>query len=77
MSVTVWSIGEAAVITRGATGTFVLGFLPVVPMTLMSAALMTLVSLATKGFAKPTESTLQRYFVQPAVRPSTSNEVLG
>jgi SSS family solute:Na+ symporter len=64
-SVTVWSIGDAAVITRGATGTFVLGFLPVVPMTLISAALMIVASLATRGFAKPGEPTLRRYFAQP------------
>ena len=62
-SVNVWSIGNSAVITRGATGTFVLGFLPVVPMTLISGALMIVVSLATMGFAKPSESTLRRYFV--------------
>jgi hypothetical protein len=39
-----------------------MGMLPVVPMTLISAALMFLVSLATKGFASPGEQTLQRYF---------------
>jgi hypothetical protein len=39
-----------------------MGLLPVVPMTLISAALMILTSLATKGFAKPSESTLRRYY---------------
>jgi SSS family solute:Na+ symporter len=63
-SVVVWAIGESAIVTRGATGTFVLGLLPVVPMTLMSALLMIVASLATRGFAKPTESTLRRYFDQ-------------
>jgi hypothetical protein len=40
----------------------VLGLLPVVPMTLISAVLMILVSLATKRFARPGEPTLSRYF---------------
>jgi SSS family solute:Na+ symporter len=61
-SIVVWGIGDWTIVTRGATGTFVMGMLPVVPMTLISAALMFLVSLATKGFASPGEQTLQRYF---------------
>ncbi len=61
-SVAVWSIGDSTIVTRAATGTFVLGFLPVVPMTMISAVLMIVVSLATKDFAKPSEATLQRYF---------------
>ncbi len=63
-SITVWGIGELAIITRGATGTFVLGLLPVVPMTIISAALMIVASLATKGFALPGEPTLRRYFAR-------------
>ena len=47
----VWAIGDRAIITRGATGTFVLGMLPVVPMTLISALLMIVVSLLTQRFA--------------------------
>ena len=31
-------------------------------MTLISAMLMIVVSLATKNFAKPSEATLERYF---------------
>ena len=58
---TVWAIGDRPIITRGATGTFVLGFLPVVPMTLMSGLLMIVVSLGT-NFATPTRATLRRYF---------------
>jgi len=61
-SVVVWALGDAAIVTRGATGTFVLGLLPVVPMTLISALLMIVVSLATKTFSRPGESTLARYF---------------
>jgi Na+/proline symporter len=60
--ITVWSMGNQRIITRGATGTFVMGMLPVVPMTLISAMLMIVVSLLTKNFAKPTETTLRRYF---------------
>ena len=63
-SITVWGIGDMAIITRGATGTFVLGLLPVVPMTLISAVLMIVASLATKGIALPGEPTLRRYFAQ-------------
>jgi SSS family solute:Na+ symporter len=62
--VTVWAMGDQSIITRGATGTFVLGFLPVVPMTLVSGVMMILVSLATMDFAKPGEATLRRYFAR-------------
>ena len=62
--VTVWAMGDQSIITRGATGTFVLGLLPVVPMTIISAVLMILVSLGTKSFARPGEPTLRRYFAQ-------------
>jgi SSS family solute:Na+ symporter len=61
--VAVWSLGDQRIITRGATGTFVMGMLPVVPMTIISAMVMIVVSLATKNFAKPGEDTLRRYFV--------------
>ena len=44
-SIVVWAIGDQSIITRGATGTFVMGMLPVVPMTLISAMLMIVVSL--------------------------------
>jgi SSS family solute:Na+ symporter len=59
--VSVWSLGDAPIVTRGAAGTFVLGLLPVVPMTLISALLMLVVSVATKN-STPSESTLRRYF---------------
>jgi solute:Na+ symporter, SSS family len=60
--IAVWSIGNRNVVTRGATGTFVMGLLPVVPMTLISSMLMVVVSLATKNFATPSDTTLRRYF---------------
>jgi Na+/proline symporter len=62
--ITVWSLGDSSIVTRGATGTFVMGLLPVVPMTLISAMLMIVVSLATRDFALPSEPTLRRYFFQ-------------
>jgi len=64
MSIAVWAIGDWVIVTRGATGTFVMGMLPVVPMTLISGMLMVVVSLATKTLAKPSEATLRRYFAQ-------------
>ena len=60
--ITVWSLGDLSIVTRGATGTFVMGLLPVVPMTLISGMLMIVVSLATRGFALPGEPTLSALF---------------
>lgn len=57
--VAVWSLGATDVIVRGAAGVTVLGFLPVVPMTIISALLMWAVSLATR---KPSPDTIGRYF---------------
>ena len=56
-----WAIGGVEILTRGAGGLAVLGFMPVVPMTLVSALLMWLVSAATR---KPGPETLARYFVR-------------
>jgi hypothetical protein len=50
-------------VTRAATGTLVLGLLPVVPMTLISAALTVVVSRLTPA-ARPSEATLAKYFVR-------------
>jgi len=55
------SIGQIDVITRVTAGTTVLGFLPVVPMTIISALLMVIVSRLTSS-ARPGASTLARYF---------------
>lgn len=60
-AVTVLSVGGAAVVTRAAPGAMVLGLLPVVPMTIVSALLMVLVSRLTAG-AVPSRATLGRYF---------------
>ena len=54
-----WTVGGVDVITRTAGGTDVLGFLPVVPMTIISALLLVVVSLVTP---KPRTATLEKYF---------------
>jgi SSS family solute:Na+ symporter len=54
-----WSLGGTEVLARTPGGTTVFKFMPVVPMVLVSALLMILVSLATK---KPAQSTIAKYF---------------
>ena len=61
-SVAVWAVGGVDVITRIAAGTTVFGLLPVVPMTIGSAVLMYVVSLATQA-SVPRSTTLARYEV--------------
>jgi SSS family solute:Na+ symporter len=53
------SLFGQSLISRTPTGTAVLGLLPVVPMTIISALLMIVVSMLT---AKPDEATISRYF---------------
>ena len=60
------AIGGVDVISRAVTGTMVLGFMPVVPMTIVSALLMVAVSRWT-ATARPSDATLARYF-QSVVR---------
>jgi hypothetical protein len=60
--VSVLSIAGQDIVTRVASGTTVLGFLPVVPMTLISGALMLVVSWLTPT-ARPLPATLNRYQV--------------
>ena len=55
----IWSLGGTEVLSRTPGGTAVFGFMPVVPMVIVSALLMWVVSLLTK---KPSQSTLARYF---------------
>jgi Na+/proline symporter len=55
----VWSLGGREILARTAGGTSVLGFMPVVPMVLVSALLMAVVSALTP---KPSRTTLDRYF---------------
>jgi SSS family solute:Na+ symporter len=62
--VPVWTVAGREIITRTAAGTSVMGFLPVVPMTIISALLMIVVSKLT-AFSRPAPSTLARYFEAP------------
>jgi hypothetical protein len=55
----VLAAGGMDLVARTAGGTAVLGFLPVVPMTLVSALLMFVVSQLTP---KPSAATVGRYF---------------
>jgi SSS family solute:Na+ symporter len=57
--VVMWSIAGIEVLSRTPGGTAVFGFLPVVPMTIVSVLLNVLVSCLT---SKPKSTTLQRYF---------------
>ena len=60
-AVAVLTIGGIEVVTRAASGAQVLGLLPVVPMTLISALLMVMVSRWTPA-SRPGAATLARYF---------------
>ena len=59
--VVVFSIGGLDLVTRVTSGTLSLGFLPVVPITIISAILMVVVSTLTSS-ARPADETLARYF---------------
>jgi SSS family solute:Na+ symporter len=54
-----WSLGGSEIISRTPGGTAVWGFMPVVPMVIISALLMIVVSKLT---AKPSQKTISRYF---------------
>ena len=54
----IWSIANLDLVTRTPGGTAVLGFAPVMPMVLVSVALMIVVSLLTRP---PSEATIARY----------------
>jgi Na+/proline symporter len=55
----VWSVAGVDLLARTPTGTSVAGFMPVVPMTIISTILMLLVSSLTP---KPGAGTISRYF---------------
>ena len=59
----VWLVGGVELITRTPGGTGVLGFMPVVPMTIGSGLLMLGVSAVTR---KPSDATVARYFLSGA-----------
>lgn len=58
-SVVVWNVAGMEVLSRTPGGTAVFGFMPVVPMVLISALLMWTVSLVT---SKPNQTTIAKYF---------------
>ena len=60
-AISILSVAGIDVIARAASGTTVLGLLPVVPMTLISALLMVVVSRCTTA-SRPAAATLARYF---------------
>ncbi|MEP6636655.1 MAG: hypothetical protein ABJB97_08000, partial [Acidobacteriota bacterium] len=55
----VWSLGGMEALARTPGGTAVFGFMPVVPMVIVSALLMYVVSLLTR---KPSQATIVKYF---------------
>ncbi|HEX8685220.1 MAG TPA: hypothetical protein VF654_01925, partial [Pyrinomonadaceae bacterium] len=57
----VWAPGGTEVLARTYSGTSVFGFMPVVPMVLVSALLMFVVSKLT---AKPSAATVEKYFTK-------------
>ncbi|MQA31669.1 MAG: hypothetical protein GEU82_17840 [Luteitalea sp.] len=59
--VPILTIGDIDVVTRAAAGMMVAGFLPVVPMTVISALLMVVVSALTAR-TQPAKDTLAKYF---------------
>jgi SSS family solute:Na+ symporter len=58
-SIVVWSLGGTEMLSRTPGGTAVFGFMPVVPMVIVSALLMITVSLVT---GKPKQTTIAKYF---------------
>lgn len=57
--VAMWSVAGVDVLSRTAGGTAVFGLMPVVPMTIISAMLLIIVSLLT---TRPAQATMRRYF---------------
>jgi SSS family solute:Na+ symporter len=55
----IWSLGGTEILSRTPGGTAVFGFMPVVPMVIISALLMFVVSRLT---AKPSSATIEKYF---------------
>ena len=68
VTIPVWTVGSADIITRTPGGTDVLGFMPVLPMLLGSSLLMLVVSWLTP---RPAARTLARYFSERSQPPRT------
>lgn len=72
----IWSVAGLDLLTRTPGGTAVLGFAPVMPMVLVSVALMAVVSLLTRP---PSQATIARYHApaRAASGPGPSGTALG
>jgi hypothetical protein len=68
----VWSVAGVEILSRTPGGTAVFGFMPVVPMTIISALLMIVVSSIT---SKPSGAAIKRYF--PDNRTTTGQPKLS
>lgn len=68
-----WAIGGTEVLARTPGGTAVFGFMPVVPMVIISAVLMILFSKLT---AKPAGDTLEKYFPVHKHEPAATSEAV-
>jgi SSS family solute:Na+ symporter len=69
----IWSVGGVEVLARKLQGgTMIFGFMPVVPMTIVSAILMLVVSLLTK---KPSDATVAKYFPRKSHEPRAALHV--
>ena len=62
-NIVIWSLGGTEILSRTPGGTAVFGFMPVVPMVIISALLMIVVSRLTR---KPAEATIEKYFERAA-----------
>jgi SSS family solute:Na+ symporter len=69
-----WAIGGLSVLARTPGGTTVFGFMPVVPMVIISALLMIVVSWLT---AKPGTETLKKYFAVSKRKEADRRETLA
>lgn len=69
-----WAIGGTEVLSRTPGGTAVFGFMPVVPMVIISAILMIVVSKLT---AKPAGDTLEKYFPTGKRKATNTRETLA
>ena len=76
LEIAVLSIGGVDLVTRVTSGTMALGFLPVVPITILSAILMVVVSKLTSS-SRPGHETLARYFPNDKASALTSVARLG
>jgi SSS family solute:Na+ symporter len=69
-----WAIGGVEVLSRTPGGSAVLGFMPVVPMVIISALLMIVVSRLT---AKPGAETLKKYFAVSKLKEADRRETMA